>query len=234
MLAILQFQTNYVGPYVRPGIMLLALLGLWLGLGRAKLGGGARVTTWLAVAIVLLIWYVAVDQIGRSGFYRDHPIWIRVGWAVPLVWLAALARSERIAATLAATPTSWLVALQTYRALQGLLLLMLWGLGRAPSITALPTGISDAIVGLLALPIAFYLRSGRPGATSAAIAWNAFGLLELAISFGLGFFVPYSWTYPAVMGIAFIGPLSLLFHALSIWQLTGTAQTSVTERPAMS
>lgn len=221
MLAVLQFQTNYVGPYLRPGIVALVLLGLWLGLGRTAIGGRARATTWLATAIALVIWYAAVDEIGRSGFFKDHPIWIRLGWAIPLALLAMLVRSDRIAAPLSAMPTPWLVALQTYRALQGLLLFMLWSLSRAPSITAFPTGIGDALVGLLAVPVSVYLWSGRPAARSAAIAWNVLGLSELAVAFGLGFFIPYGWTYPAVMGIAFMGPLSLMLHGLSLWQLIG-------------
>src|SRR5215471_3350453 len=48
-------------------------------------------------------------------------------------------------------------------------------------------GVGDVLVGLLALPVAFYLGSGRPGGRAVAYAWNWLGILDLAVALTLGF-----------------------------------------------
>jgi len=228
MLAVVQFYAAFVSPLVRPAMALLALLGLWIGLRRTGLAAGTRTMTWLVIALALLVWFVGAEQATQSGFYQEHVVWMRpVGWLVGLLWLAVLLRSERMAMVLAATPAWWLIALQVYRAAGGAVLLMTWALGRAPATIALPAGIGDCLVGLLALPVAAYLWSGRPGAASIAIGWNILGLADFAIAVCIGTFVPFGLTYPAVMIPAFMAPLSVVFHGLSIWQINSAARARV-------
>src|SRR5207302_1651356 len=104
--------------------------------------------------------------------------------------------------------------------------------GNLPTAFALPAGIGDVIVGLLALPVAVYLRSGRRGGRGLAIAWNLLGILDLVNAIALGFLsapdplqliVPDRPSliggYPTVMIPAFAVPRSILIHALSLRQL---------------
>jgi hypothetical protein len=223
MIVIFQFYQEYGGPLVRPAIVLLALVGLWLGLSRAALDQKTRVVTWLVVAALLIAWNLAAIEVTRSGLYQEYILFMRpLGWIVALVVFIGLVRSRRIAAALEVVPRWWLVAFQVYRAPAGFVFLMLWNLGRAGN-AGLPAGIGDALVGLLALPAAFYLASGRPGGRTAAIAWNCLGLADFALAFAVVSVIsPTSGlgvAYPAAMIPAFLAPLSSVFHGLSLWQL---------------
>jgi len=55
-----QFYVIYVGPVIRVGIPLFAILVLWVALWRAGLASRARVLG-LVMTAVLLVWYVASD-----------------------------------------------------------------------------------------------------------------------------------------------------------------------------
>ena len=98
---------------------------------------------------------------------------------------------------------------------------------------ALPAGIGDVTVGLLALPAAYYLAAGGRGRRDAAIGWNVLGLLDFAIAISIGILsapgplqliVPDrpsigAGTYPLVLIPTFAVPSSILLHALSLRQL---------------
>ncbi len=164
---------------------------------------------------------------------------------VPLiVALPLLLRSRRVAAMLDVTPPSWLVGLQVYRIL-GSAFLVAWIAGRIPGFFALPAGIGDVAVGLLALPVAVRLQSGNRGGRGAAIAWNLLGILDLTIAVGLGIasaptplqlIVPAHpntllGTYPTVMIPAFAVPSSILLHALSLRQLLRASRHPASAAP---
>ncbi|HYV67928.1 MAG TPA: hypothetical protein VE964_16935 [Myxococcales bacterium] len=59
-------------------VLILAglLLGFWLGLRRGGIRGREAVTAWLAVAVPLLAWHVAVLQFARGGGFES--LWIDV------------------------------------------------------------------------------------------------------------------------------------------------------------
>jgi hypothetical protein len=104
-----------------------------------------------------------------------------------------------------------------------------------PGVFALPAGL---LVGVLALPTAFYLASGAPGGRGAAIAWNVLGILDLVNALALGILSSpgplhllalddsntFITTYPTVMTPAFAVPLSLILHGISLWQLRRRAR----------
>ena len=48
------------------------LAGLWLGLARTQLNQNARIGTWLAIAIPLVIWQIAVWWIAIDGGFRGR------------------------------------------------------------------------------------------------------------------------------------------------------------------
>jgi hypothetical protein len=227
LLAIFQLYQDYGILIVRPAIVLLPLLGLWVGLSRAALDQKTRVVTWFGVAALLLAWALAAIEVTRSGLYQEY-IFSSGGFLRPLPWVVALlvflglVRIRSITAALEAVPSWWLVALQVYRAGAGFVFLMLFSMGRA-GMAGVPAGIGDGLTGLLALPAAFYLASGRPGGRTAAIAWNCFGLADFALAFAITTVIsPTSGlgvSYPAVLIPAFLAPLSSVYHGLSLWQL---------------
>jgi len=225
------------GVLVRPLLLATALFGLWRGLRRTALPSRTLLWTWLAVAVPLVLWFLVILQLAQADAFVARP-GVRVP-AIPLavviplvVGLVLVTRSSRMAAVADATPLPWLVGFQIFRVL-GAVFLAQWAIGRLPGVFAIPAGAGDVLVGLLALPVALYLRSGRPGSRAAAYAWNVLGILDLAVALTLGFLSSPTrfqllaldapnrlvGTYPLVMIPAFAVPLALILHGLSIWQL---------------
>jgi hypothetical protein len=225
------------GVVARPLIIATVLFGLWRGLRRTALPGSARLATWLGIAVPFLLWFLLVWQLAQAGVFVARP-GVRVpaiplALLIPLVTgLVLLTRSSRVAAVADAMPFHWLVGVQVFRVL-GAVFLAQWAAGRLPAVFALPAGIGDALVGLLALPVALYLRSGRPGGRTAAYAWNLLGILDLVVAVTLGVLTTPGrfqllaldapnravGSYPLVMIPTFAVPLALILHGLSLWQL---------------
>jgi hypothetical protein len=219
----------------RPAIVAAILWGLWTGLSRLPIEAGTRLATWLAVALPLVAWLAAAWAIALSGAFQ-------AGSGIPLLPLAivipllvgffVLGRAERIRAAIDAISPSWLIGLQAYRVLGGNFV-VLWSFGAIPGVFALPAGIGDMAVGILALPAAFYLASGAGGGPAAARAWNLLGIADLVTAVTLGVLTApgplqllsldhpnvLAGAYPTVMTPAFAVPLSLILHGLSLRQL---------------
>jgi hypothetical protein len=119
------------------------------------------------------------------------------------------------------------IHLQAYRALGAFFLIEYWNQRLAPGF-AIPAGVGDLIVGLSAPLVAGALRSGKPGAQRLALAWNAFGLLDLVISVSLGTMLlnganPLTtveiFRYPLSLIPTFFVPLSFILHLRSLQTL---------------
>ena len=221
---------------VRPAIVIAILTGLWLALQRATLPPRSRLTTWLAVAIPLVAWLALIWTSAAAGVFEFGRIRIPlVPLAVivpPVIGLTLLIRSDRITTALDAAPSAWLVGIQVYRVI-GANFLALWAYGAIPGVFALPAGIGDFLVGLLALPVAFYLASGAAHGRAIAVAWNVLGVADLVNAVILGVLSSpgplhhlaldhpnvLAATYPTVMTPGFAVPLSLILHGLSLWKL---------------
>ena len=121
--------------------------------------------------------------------------------------------------------------------------LFLWAYGGTiPGAFALPAGLGDVLTGLLALAAAFYLASGAPHGRTMAIAWNILGIADLITAVSLGamtspgplqmmaFDQPNLLTssYPSVLTPAFVVPLSVILHTVSLWQLRRLGQRART------
>jgi len=235
-------MSNYLAFYgiliavVRPAIVITVLTGLWVALKRAPLPPRSRVTTWLAVAIPLVTWLALIWISAAAGVFEvgrsQIPLVPLAVILPPVIGLTFLMRSGRIATALDAAPPGRLVGIQVYRVL-GANFLALWTYGAIPGVFALPAGIGDVLVGLLALPAAFYLASGAARGRAVAVAWNFLGIADLVTAVTLGVVSSpgplqqlaldhpnlLTSSYPTVMTPAFAVPLSLILHGLSLWQL---------------
>jgi uncharacterized membrane protein YhdT len=154
-------------------------------------------------------------------------IFLPVMLGAPLLLL-----SRRVGQVLDGMPATWLVALQLYRVFGGWALAA-WLHGALPGVFALPAGVGDVLTGLFAVPAAIAVASGTAQGRKAAIAWNIFGLADFAVAITLGMITspgPFqllvpsvtsigAGTYPDVLTPAFVVPVSILLHALSLRQL---------------
>src|SRR5215510_11959625 len=156
-------STGMIGVITRPAIVATILFGVWRALGRTNVSARARVSVWWWTVAFLAGWLVTVWVLAVRGAFASLSNGSAIAQVafVPLVILillgAALFAATR-SAVLTAAPLSWLVGIQVYRVL-GLVLLVAWSRGFLPGFFALPAGFGDALVGVLAIPLAIGLRS---------------------------------------------------------------------------
>jgi hypothetical protein len=222
---------------VRLVIHTAMLFGLWLALTRTGFDTSTRIKVWLALAVPFTAWLATVWWLAVEGAFRPRPgaptPALPIAIFLPLLLgLPLLLRSKRMGLLLDAAPASWLVGLQAYRVFGGIFLVA-WSRGNMSGTFALPAGGGDVLVGLLALPVAYLLHAGAPGARRLGIAWNVLGLVDFAIAVGIGILSAPGplqlivldrpnaqlGTFPTVMIPAFAVPSSILLHALSLRQL---------------
>ena len=124
-----------------------------------------------AVLAAMGVYHVEGDALPTIQFGIVPPILI----GMFLIW-----RSDAVARLIDAVPQEWLVAVQLYRAL-GVIFLILFASGKLPGPFAWPAGVGDMAVGLLAPVVGFaYARAPRdaagrsgPGTYSASwISWS--------------------------------------------------------------
>lgn len=228
---------GWLGIALLMSIVAALLACLWHGLRHAGFEGADRTTTWLATAVPLALWFAASWSFGVAGVFQARPDLTvpTIPFAIflpVLVGLVLLLRSPRISAVLGVVPRSWLVGIQVYRIVGGVFLIF-WSQGNLPGVFALPAGIGDILVGTLALPVAFYLRSQTSGARIAGYVWNLLGIVDLVVAVSTGFLTSpgpglrlaldhpnlVATAYPVVMIPAFGVPLSFILHGLSLRQL---------------
>jgi len=235
---------QYIPAYLPPFMLLstvalvsVLLLSAWRAVGRSRPEDGRPLVAWLWLAGPLLIWVTVAVLVAQANVFMATPagrlpatpmailppILLALGW---------LMTSHRAKQVLQATPVSWLVRIQVFRVI-GANFLVLWWLGLVPGEFALPAGLGDLLVGLLAFPVAARLDAGDSGAVAAARWWNIFGVLDLVVAVGAGFLTapgPFQQlaidrpnvlvtAYPLVLIPVFLVPLSIILHSLSMWQL---------------
>jgi hypothetical protein len=194
------------------------------------------------------LWLTAIWMLAVNGVFEPRPPvpgqppipLLPIAILLPtLIGIVLLLRSRRVTAVLDAQPAAWLIGLQAYRVFGGFFLIN-YARGLIPGEFALPAGIGDVMVGLLALPAAAYVATGTGLGRRIGIAWNLLGLLDFASAISLGFLTspgPFQvlalahpnalvGTFPTVMIPAFAVPTSILLHALSIRQLVRLGRQS--------
>ena len=198
---------------------------LWLG--------GAAVVGWFVLALTL----------ARSGFYEttaETTLPPRIGPAIviPTVLGCSLLALASVRRLIARVPLHWLVGVQLYRVAGGLFLIA-WLQGDVPSEFALPAGIGDVTVGILAPFVALLLvRRGVDRAWPAVVGWCALGITDLIVAVTCGFLTAPSafqqlalddpnaaiTSYPLVLIATFAVPVSIVLHVYVLARLSTRAQ----------
>ena len=149
-----------------------------------------------------------------------------------LVFSFTLNRSISAVAVLDAIPLDWLIRIQVFRVL-GAIFILLYLDGFLPGVFALPAGLGDVAVGLLALPVAYLVAQNLSWARPSAYAWNIFGILDLVTAVTLGFLSSPSpfqqlafenpnelvGQYPLVMIPVSAVPMFVILHILTLRKL---------------
>jgi hypothetical protein len=120
--------------------------------------------------------------------------------------------------------TSFLIAVHTWRILG---VAFLWGvsLGILHPAFGIPAGVGDILVGVSAMPFAYFLRRGFGWSKYALVVWNVLGIADLvmAVSLGLitspGFGISTMSTFPWILVPTLGVPLALILHGITLYRL---------------
>jgi hypothetical protein len=164
----------------------------------------------------------------------------------PLPWLgpAILVSLALSLSTLRSTAADLadLTETQTFRVMGWVFLIMMVA-GQLPPRFALPAGIGDISVGIVAPVIARRLRRGD---TRGAVGFHALGILDLAVALATGFFSapgPYRLfggavstapmtVLPLILIPTVVVPLAIAIHVVSLRRLTAARRTAAVPRPS--
>lgn len=229
----------YLAPFLLTGMVIVIttlLLGLrrllrdshWPAMDRAKALWSvlSLVAGWFAVAVVTSI----------AGFYQPssgRAPTIQYGLLIPIAIGVLLFRSwPLLRRTLSLVPNSWFVGVQFYRVL-GVIFLALYAGGHLSALFALPAGLGDMLVGILAPFVAASLARSPEGSARRILGWNLLGMADLVIAVTLGFLTAPSQfqiasfdrpsqlvgMFPLSLIPVFAVPLSILLHLGSLQKL---------------
>jgi hypothetical protein len=212
----------------------IALIGVSTILLRAAERTSARSTAIVTVGGIAL-WYGIASVGGFNNAFvgksTDLVAPIVFGLVPPLaIGLVALWLSAPLRRVLSDGPTAAaVIAVQGYRMVGGGFLLLM-ALGQLPAIFAIPAGVGDLLVGLTAGGVAARVAAGD---RRVGITWNLLGVLDLAIALLIGLTAAPGVAHliltepttaavtlaPLVIVPAFLVPLSLWLHAVSLRSL---------------
>jgi hypothetical protein len=232
----------YLPPYILIGtvaIIAAVLFALHRALKRAGWPDRDRARAFRSVAALLVGWYLATLLLSWFEFYRGASSripTIQYGLLIPIIVGVALAwRWKLLGRVIGAVPQEWIVAVQFYRAL-GLIFLVLYAAGRLPGMFAWPAGVGDIIVGVLAPFVGIAYARNPHNAVGLVRAWNLFGIADLIVAVGTGLLTSPSplqmfafdapneliSAFPLVMVPVFLVPLSIVLHLASLSKLRQT------------
>jgi hypothetical protein len=123
--------------------------------------------------------------------------------------------------------TSLLIAVQTWRII-GISFLFGVSIKILSPAFGIPAGVGDILVGITAIPFAFFLKKGYKWSKYAILVWSVLGISDLVMAVSLGIItasengVSTMRTIPWIL-IPTIGvPLTLILHLVTLYRLRNT------------
>ena len=231
--------------YLGVGVLAAILVPLALLASGPRWRRGDQVLPFGA-AVVLAAWFAVANTLVTSGGLQRGlgPVpAIAFVLLIPLaLGLGLVLGVQRLRSTfLSRELQPLLIAMQAYR-IAGVGFLALVAVGQLPAVFGIPAGAGDVLVGATALGAAAAVRRGQ---VMSGVWWNVTGLLDLVIAVTLGIgtgpsvlhFIPATPTSslltaaPFAVVPAFIVPLDIWLHCVSLWALTTRrANATVTAR----
>lgn len=120
--------------------------------------------------------------------------------------------------------TSLLITVHTWRILG---VAFLWGVSQGILHPAfgIPAGVGDILVGVTAIPFAYFLRRGFGWSKYALVVWNVLGVADLVMAVSLGlitsprFGISTMSTFPWILVPTLGVPLALILHGITLYRL---------------
>ena len=200
-----------------------------------KKPSGTTVVIGLTSAM-LTVWVLLAIYLGSLNFFQidqntSLPPPIGAASLVPFILgYLAFRYSKTFRQVMFNIPQTWMIGLQAYRVLGGIVFLILYGQGVMPGVFALPAGIGDTLTGGSAILVAYFCYKQTPWSRKVAILWNWVALVEMLMLVPLGILSSPSrvqllaleapnfltTTWPTVLAPTFHVPLGLLMHLYSL------------------
>jgi hypothetical protein len=209
--------------------LLFGVLSWWLSPGRHPGRVMLAITLWVA-----LLGLLSVE--GFFGNFKSVPPRILPAVLVPLVAGLLYLRSAGARELLQRTPPQWPIYLQSFRIVMEIILWLLYLQHRTPAIMTFEGRNVDILVGLTAIPVAYFCFVRKAWPRQVALWWNAISvlvLLNVVVHAQLSTPSPFrvfltdppvtfigDWPYIWLPG--FLVPLAWLLHAASIIQIRRT------------
>jgi len=229
----------YLTPFILTGMIAIItalFLGLRRALRRAPWEETDRANALWSFSSLLVGWFVIAVITSIAGFYRPASAkapTIQYGLLIPIAVGLLLFRSwPLLRRTLSVVPNTWLVGVQFYRAL-GVIFLVLYAGGHLPGLFALPAGVGDTLVGILAPFVALSFARSPESSARRVRLWNLLGITDLVVAVTTGFLTSPSplqiasfdrpneliAAFPLSLIPVFAVPLSILLHLASLQKL---------------
>ena len=242
----------YLTPFILTGMFVVIaalLLGLRRALHSATWPERDQANAFWSVSSLLVGWFVVALLTSIAGYYRPpsgRPPTIQYGLLAPIVVGVLLFRSwPLLRRAFAIVPSNWLVGVQLYRVL-GVIFVVLYAGGHLPGLFALPAGLGDTLVGVLAPLVAVSLARSPEHSGRRVRLWNLLGIADLVIAVTLGFLTspsPFQMAafdrpsgliamFPLSLIPVFAVPLSILLHFASLQKLRQERRSGSRELPS--
>jgi hypothetical protein len=181
---------------------------------------------WFALAVMLALLGVYHGATGRIPT-------IQFGIAIPILLGCLLIwRWQAVSRLIDVVPRQWVIAIQVFR-VEGVTFLVLFAAHLLPGLFALPAGLGDMAVGLLAATIGIRASRGWQFRARTVLRWNLWGITDLLVALTTAFLTAPSAfqmfafdrpnelisMFPLVLIPTFLVPLAILLHIVSLIQL---------------
>jgi len=189
------------------------------------------------VAAGLAVWAGLAALLGQSGFFQTEiggiPVAIVAAIALPVFgFIIAWRAFAGVRAFVEAQDLATLTAVQGWRVV-GAVFVFLWAYGQLPAVFALPAGLGDVVVGLIAPFAAIAVALKAPGWRRAAYGVVIAGLADFAVAVVTGIgsidgnFLNFAGAppnsiinaLPLVLIPGFLVPVFIIAHMMAIIKL---------------
>jgi hypothetical protein len=179
-----------------------------IGLASPAHGSSIPRGVWMFLAV----WFGAAAVFAAAGWLERLPPYFIpiVIWSQVLLVAAVLWRSTAARSAVARVPVSAMVAFHVLRAPIGAAFLIVEAMGLLTPKFALPAGIGDLAVGVLAMPVVFLAQRRLVESRRLIRFWNWFGLCDILIVFVTAQRILLFGEGPSAMRAFFIFPAQLI------------------------
>jgi hypothetical protein len=216
--------------------IIAVVIGVNRALQQSNWSSRDRMRAVQATASVLIGWFALAVGLAILGVYNGATSripTIQIGITVPiLIGCSMIWRWPAVSRLIDTVPRQWVIAIQFYR-VEGVTFLVLFAMHLLPGLFALPAGVGDVTVGVLAAAIAIGATGGRQLNPRTVLRWNLLGIADLVVALSTGFLTSPSAfqmfafdrpnelisMFPLVLIPTFLVPLAILLHIISLIQL---------------